>query len=252
MDEVTKSCAACGTDKPYSEFHKDSRKPDGRRSRCKLCTNADQRAFQQKHKAETGQYATRKYRYDCTCIACGRTWPAARSKAKFCSTVCQAEYEHGVDRIIKADRRGNLRRRRAMRKLRKAAEGTRGTVPFVAGRCGSCGAPIVSTRSETRWCSPACKARQRQARRRARKRDAYVADVSPLKIFERDRWRCQLCRKPVDRSKVVPHPQAPVIDHVIPLACGGTHEPANAQCAHFICNSIKSDRGGGEQLMLIG
>jgi hypothetical protein len=24
------------------------------------------------------------------------------------------------------------------------------------------------------------------------------------------------------------------------------------QCAHFLCNSIKGDRGGGEQLLLIG
>ena len=72
------------------------------------------------------------------------------------------------------------------------------------------------------------------------------------KVFERDHWVCQLCRRKVNRTATAPHPKAPVIDHVIPLNKGGTHEPANVQCAHFICNSIKGDRGGGEQLALIG
>lgn len=53
-------------------------------------------------------------------------------------------------------------------------------------------------------------------------------------------------------SKAVPHPRAAVLDHVIPLARGGTHEPANVRTACFLCNSIKGDGGGNEQLMLIG
>jgi 5-methylcytosine-specific restriction endonuclease McrA len=35
---------------------------------------------------------------------------------------------------------------------------------------------------------------------------------------------------------------APTIDHVLALAAGGTHEMANVQAAHFICNSLKGDR----------
>lgn len=91
-----------------------------------------------------------------------------------------------------------------------------------------------------------------KARRRAREKDAFVADVNRYEIFERDKWTCKLCHRKVNRRAVVPHPKAPVLDHVIPLAGDGTHEPANVQCAHFLCNSLKSDRGGGEQLMLIG
>jgi len=43
-----------------------------------------------------------------------------------------------------------------------------------------------------------------------------------------------------------------VLDHIIPIAAGGEHTPANLQLAHFLCNSIKRHLGGGEQLMLFG
>lgn len=89
-------------------------------------------------------------------------------------------------------------------------------------------------------------------RRRARKRKAFIAPVSRHAIFQRDKWTCHLCGKRVKRSEQAPHPLAPTIDHVIPLAVGGTHEPANCRTAHFLCNSTKSHGGGGEQLMLIG
>lgn len=93
--------------------------------------------------------------------------------------------------------------------------------------------------------------REAKHRRRAIKRNAFVANVSPQKVFERDGWKCHLCGKAINRKAVVPHPKAPTIDHVIPLASGGTHEPLNCRAAHFLCNSIKGDRGGGEQLLLV-
>jgi endogenous inhibitor of DNA gyrase (YacG/DUF329 family) len=114
---------------------------------------------------------------------------------------------------------------------------------WVAGSCHRCGKAYVAEdyTDTARFCSTTCLRRISKQRYRARKRQAYVANVSPRLIYERDGWRCQLCRKPVRRDHVAPAPLAPVIDHVVPLARGGTHEPANVQCAHFLCNSIKSD-----------
>lgn len=126
---------------------------------------------------------------------------------------------------------------------------------WVAGYCVRCGSAYVAEdyTDTARYCSLRCARRVTKQRYRARKKDAYVADVSPARIFDRDGWRCKLCRKKVRRDKAVPHPLAPVLDHIVPLARGGTHEPANVQCAHFICNSKKSDGAGyAEQLMLIG
>jgi hypothetical protein len=102
---------------------------------------------------------------------------------------------------------------------------------------------------------------QAKSRRRARMKRAFVENVSPKYIFKRDNYRCNLklspsCNGKTDPSKVVPHPRAPTVDHVIPLGLGvendGWHSNANSWCACFECNCIKSDRGGGEQLALIG
>jgi hypothetical protein len=121
--------------------------------------------------------------------------------------------------------------------------------------CGRC----FATPYTIKTCSAACTEIKRldnkragKQRRRAVKCGAFVAPVSRRKIYERDGWRCRLCGKPVQRDAKVPHPKAPTIDHVIPLAVGGTHEPANCQTAHFLCNSLKGHRGGGEQLALLG
>lgn len=124
--------------------------------------------------------------------------------------------------------------------------------------CTVC-AHLFATRYTVTTCSTACAQvkrredrREGKHRRRARQREAFTAPVIRRVIYERDRWRCHICGKQVKRDAVVPHPFAPTLDHVIPLAQGGTHEPANVSTAHFLCNALKGDRGGGEQLALIG
>jgi hypothetical protein len=63
-----------------------------------------------------------------------------------------------------------------------------------------------------------------------------------LEIYERDKWRCQLCGEPVNRSLVYPDPKSASLDHVIPIAKGGGHTRVNCQLAHLGCNSSKRDR----------
>jgi 5-methylcytosine-specific restriction endonuclease McrA len=75
-----------------------------------------------------------------------------------------------------------------------------------------------------------------------RLRDATVERVNPFKVFERDGWQCWLCGIGCVQGACVPDSMAPTIDHVIPLAKGGEHSYANVRCAHFVCNSRKSDR----------
>lgn len=103
------------------------------------------------------------------------------------------------------------------------------------------------------YCSAACRTRAQNSRnrdarraakdrRRARLRGAYVAPVRRRDIFERDGWTCRLCGDPLEDTAAVPHPLAPTLDHIVPLAAGGTHEPDNCQAAHFLCNSRKGAR----------
>ena len=74
--------------------------------------------------------------------------------------------------------------------------------------------------------------------------------VNALKVYIRDKWRCGICREPVDKRKKWPDQMCASLDHVIPMVHGGGHTYVNTQCSHWLCNTLKSDRGGGEQLAL--
>lgn len=128
----------------------------------------------------------------------------------------------------------------------------RGSGPqtFSCGRCGDDFTRPAARGQVPKWCAK-CKYMAPFERRRAREKGAFVAHVNPRAVFEADGWRCHLCGKKVNRNVKVPNLMAPTVDHVIPLNAGGTHEPANARCAHFKCNSGKRDRGGGEQMLLL-
>jgi 5-methylcytosine-specific restriction endonuclease McrA len=89
---------------------------------------------------------------------------------------------------------------------------------------------------------------------RAHARRADKLGLGDLKItiaylVQRDKGRCGICRKPV-RAKQGPRRAS--LDHIIPLSRGGTHTLANVQLAHYVCNLSKNNRGGGEQLLLVG
>lgn len=199
--------------------------------------------------------------YPVTCAHCGVDAMVTSPGARYCSLSCVAK----VASLKARDRRlpvlhpnptpmSHLPAKHPAR--RPAPTRSDWWQLLVYGPCVGCGEAFMSVAAtyekRSLYCSRTCGRRQSKGRRRAAQRGAYVADVYRRKIFERDGWRCQICRKAVLRSKAVPHPRAPTIDHIIPLARGGTHEPANAQLACFACNCLKSHTGTGDQLRLIG
>ena len=78
-------------------------------------------------------------------------------------------------------------------------------------------------------------------KRRAQKRGTQVETVRPAEIYERDSWVCGICEGAVDASLAHPDPMSASLDHVVPLAKGGTHTWDNLQLAHLRCNVVKSD-----------
>lgn len=125
---------------------------------------------------------------------------------------------------------------------------------FTAGTCRICASPFVTIYSQV-TCSPECQAlsqadtrRDHKHRYRARKRGAYRQAVSPLSIYQRDDWTCRLCGTRTDPSADPQSDHAPSLDHIIPLANGGTHEPSNVWTAHRGCNARRSNR----PFMLVG
>lgn len=133
----------------------------------------------------------------------------------------------------------------------------RGTKPKpkpLTWACLNCG--IVRTRPPTRgqvpkYCSRSCEQTMAWHRRRARMIGAFVEDVNRLEVFLADGYKCYLCGKKTDPSKVYPHPKCPTIDHIVPLSKGGLHERSNCRTACAKCNWSKQDRGGGEQFAIV-
>jgi transposase-like protein len=130
--------------------------------------------------------------------------------------------------------------------------------PIEYKNCRACAQLFVDSpakRGRTRvYCSERCQLRVGSLNYAHKKRSAIKVgeNLSILEIATRDKWRCQLCRKPVSKTKRFPHPQAPVLDHITPLSLGGQHVRSNVHLAHYACNSRKGNRAMNEQLMLFG
>lgn len=207
----------------------------------------EKRNARSREDSATGRYSVEKRCEQCKCMR------RMRTDVKFCSRRCSAESRRDLSRLpVVHPAPSPLSWLPANHPAVRPSSAVT-PILFVAGRCVRCDGPfVVAYQTENRYCSERCGKGDGKARRRARKRDAFVAPVSRARIFERDDWRCQICKKKVRRDAVVPHPKAPVLDHIIPLADGGTHEPANVQCAHHLCNCIKSAGAANDQLRLIG
>jgi 5-methylcytosine-specific restriction endonuclease McrA len=64
-------------------------------------------------------------------------------------------------------------------------------------------------------------------------------EIPALLLFELFGWTCYLCKQPIDRRKRCPDWRAGTIEHLIPLAEGGTHTWDNVVPAHAKCNFDK-------------
>lgn len=190
-----------------------------------------------------------------SCERCAGPFRArARDHRRFCSKTCSALTRVAVTlpaRLIQRESRSLARRMRVLEARIEAH-------PEWVVACLGCGEPVGSGpgwKGYKRYCSRACyqastrlgdhaDARRRAKDvRRARKRNAFVADVVRFEIYQRDGWVCQICGDPVEREARVPCAKAPTLDHRLALSRGGTHEPSNVQLAHFLCNALKGDRG---------
>jgi 5-methylcytosine-specific restriction endonuclease McrA len=171
-----------------------------------------------------------------TCRECDRVFATRLEAVRVCSNECKA-----------AEARRSAR-------IRAAAS----VVPLKL-RCPECDSEFVRTYGDKgrAFCSQPCSKRHSaRASRKKRKwveRAARVETVNPFKVFKRDGWRCQCCRKPTPRDKRgTYHPRAPELDHIVPVSKGGEHSYRNTQLLCRACNGAKSDTDGGQQMRLFG
>jgi hypothetical protein len=171
-----------------------------------------------------------------------RTWPSCRiftGHCRQCGEAFTARWERPTCSKLCADRLYNAQVRPGP----------------VERQCTDCGVTIAVRRTKCDPCRASSRgdARRRDKhRRRALKRGVASERYTLTEIAKRDRFRCGICREHVDMAMKAPHVMCPSVDHVLPLACGGDDTRANVQLAHWLCNVLKRDQGGGEQLALVG
>lgn len=126
--------------------------------------------------------------------------------------------------------------------------------------CEGCGCDLPRSR---RLCQECAAARKKDAnkrerrkarlngtrapslRKRCRKFGVTFTPIPRKKVFDRDRWKCQICGVKLlpKFAKIVgtttPHPRCPTIDHIVPLSFGPSspgHVWDNVQACCWQCN----------------
>ena len=195
------------------------------RKRCEQCAKERTKAtIRAKHQPKTKTTH---------CLECGSALPVAvppisRRGKKYCGRSCREKHGH-----------------KSACKNPKKCKGC--GVEFLGRRrsifhSNACRFAFVTAQRQ----SPEAIARRRDRdraqtrKRRIRWAGAHHEPYKDSEIFGRDKWRCWICGKKVDRLMKFPDPKSASIDHVIPLSKGGDDAPYNVHCAHFGCNSSRN------------
>jgi hypothetical protein len=167
-----------------------------------------------------------------TCTICNEKYERSPAwmRTRYCSLAC-IRAKQAADRKDPAKRKA----RAAFRRIPLASSER-------WAECRNCGETFRKDSPGQLYCNHSCATAASFHRRAKRERAAWVEHVDRLTVFIRDEWRCHLCGGHLQRGARVPHPLAPTIDHVVPLARGGEHSMANVSAAHFTCNTRKGNR----------
>jgi len=130
-----------------------------------------------------------------------------------------------------------------------------GVSPIACCRCGT----AVPERRR-RFCSDRCgrlfskRGTAKGHEARARAKGAIVEyGIRAIDVFNRDDWRCCMCGCLTPKKlKGTCEPNAPELDHIIPVAAGGSHTWANLQLLCRSCNGRKGAKAIGQPGLPLG
>lgn len=138
------------------------------------------------------------------------------------------------------------------------------SVALRMAKCRCCKKAFIKRRKYQRSCGDDCLAALRAAariskrtspvaraaksRRKALARGCNGADrIDPIKVFERDKWRCHLCGIKTPRAlRGTLDDKAPELEHIVSLAAGGAHTWGNVACSCRKCNQSKGSASFGQ------
>ena len=244
--DATAVCRKCGWSKRA--------KPDPRP--CDVCGNVftpTDDSAQLCSKKCIGVAVGRKLRKhpDQTCEMCGGSFACRPSDTgRFCSRVCADEWRH--------------------RRKRERQRPPSSLVRFPP--CKQCGRVFCARANSARYCSDECRRLWGIEVSRVRANDlyalatqfdkvtgAYVGAEWRQRLFhalvDRDGDKCGICHRKVNlklKSGTRGSRRGPSVDHIIPRSQGGSDDLVNLRLTHWGCNQKRGNRGGGEQLALVG
>lgn len=112
--------------------------------------------------------------------------------------------------------------------------------------CADCGKAFNTCNPRRRYCSENCRKHAENYRHEVRRRHTLTQNgkvdysITLGKLIKRDRGICHICGMKVDQRAEPNSDKHPSIDHVNPVALGGTHTWDNVALAHRDCNNRKS------------
>ena len=177
---------------------------------------------------------------------------AARQKVcVICGKQFQSYFQGGNNIYCSMECAGKSNRRRA----KEHGVANYKSRQFICQECGKACITVYGDRSR-KFCSSKCVRRHHKrigkAVRRARVKFLPYEYIDPLKIFERDKWHCKMCKVSTPkRHRGTLRNTAPELDHIIPLALGGSHTWINLQCLCRSCNHKKGATMAEAQLCLV-
>lgn len=161
------------------------------------------------------------------CDRCGKQFETVYEDQKHCSKACSAA----------------MRRHRETRRHQEAR-------PVL--ECAYCGEPFKAKGNNSKYCSSRCERKQHSMMRKLRKKGCPKIEygITARALMRRDKGICHICHGKVninDWSRnesgfFIAGNSYPTVDHVMPLAKGGSHTWDNVKLAHLKCNGEKSDR----------
>lgn len=197
------------------------------------------------------------------CPGCGEEFASRMcggARMRFCSRHCVDAHSKRITTEVRAIQRIGARLRaeaaRIRRAQREASAKTATVIRYAQVRpCVRCGAGVRSAQAmgKPRDRCDACRAEKNaevkrigNMVRRARTKGRTADRVDPIRVFERDGWRCNYCKRATPRElRGTLNPIAPELDHFVPLAMAGDHTYDNVVCACRQCNQEKGSQSPG-------
>lgn len=182
------------------------------------------------------------------CKICGKEFTLDRRYLNqiYCSRECQhkhlSNYYNDLYKDDKEKRRLYQQLQNELKQLKQRYNDVQNKLQHIK-RCKECNKYFYAETNKIKYCSKKCinKFRNRQKDKRIYRNGKPDLSITLTKLYMRDKGVCQLCGRHIDFDCDSNSKHYPSIDHIKPIAKGGTHSWDNVQLACRQCNSIKSD-----------